>query len=207
MLFLALSVKGLHAGVDDFAGSARAGFVLRLEFAIAQLVVVDEKTLDLLEQMRTQIPKALKVLMGLRVYCHGEQAIVPRPLFSLVLLHRLDDAEKLGPHDAPGHNRRIHQNQDVERVAILAERRRHEAEVAGKDHAFRQHGAKLKAIAFRIVVVLVAAPLRRLDDDTQFIVLLGEGRDFRKDRMTCRTWRHGRAVDNNYLFRSCAICR
>src|SRR5262249_9071927 len=99
------------------------------------------------------------------------------PPVALFLLLRLDRANKPRAHHAARDHRRFHEHEDVERVAVAAERRGDEAEVIGKDHAFRQHGRELHTIAFGIVTVFAAAAAWRLDHDP-YIAIVAEGRDF-----------------------------
>jgi hypothetical protein len=50
---------------------------------------------------------------------------------------------------------RVHQDHDVERIAVARGRRWNEAEIEGKHYGFRQKPAQHKQAAFGVVVELV----------------------------------------------------
>jgi hypothetical protein len=104
----------------------------RLEFLVPERIVGLEERLDLIEQARPEIVESFDMRMDVSVCGDREQAIVPDPLCSLLPLFRFDDAnEPDGQHTSDRH-RTVHENQHVERIAILAERRWNEAEVVRK---------------------------------------------------------------------------
>ncbi len=75
---------------------------------------------------------------------------------------------------------RVHEHQDVERVAIVAERGGDEAEIEGKHHAFGQQAAEHEEIGFGVVIEFVATAFGRLDDSAASafpgVELVREGR-------------------------------
>src|SRR5579862_4196588 len=185
-----LATELLQAGLDQFFSFAGPYGFVWLEFAAAKLVVAHEKFDDLLDEVRTEIAEALRFLIGLGVGGDADQPVVSRPALVLLFLLRLDRADQADRDDAAGDHRCFHQNQNIEWVAVVAERRRDEAEIIGKHHALRQHGRELQAIAFGIVAVFVATALRGLDDDAEVLGLGVVRCDGRKDGMACSLWRH-----------------
>src|ERR1700693_1473827 len=68
-----------HALLYDFCRSAGSMLCDRLGFFIVQLIVVDEKCLNVVQRMRPQLCKCLHALMGAGVACDGDQAIILLP--------------------------------------------------------------------------------------------------------------------------------
>ena len=124
------------------------------------------------------------------------EAVVARPAFALFLLLGLDRADKARAYHAARDHGRFHEHEDVERVAVLAERRGDKAKIIGKDHAFRQNGRKLHTIAFGIVAVFAAAAARRLNHNPHVAVAV-KGRDFGQDGMARGTGRHEKTHEIN----------
>src|SRR6187399_3203566 len=102
----------------------------------------------------------------------GNQPVValPAPL-ALSLLLGLENADEPGEHHTAGMDRRVEQDNRVERVAVLGEGFRYEAEVEREGHARRQD--PVEAIYAQLVIEfqLVARTTRRLDDDHDQAVL------------------------------------
>ena len=55
-------------------------------------------------------------------------------------------------------SRRVHQNQNVERIAVLSERGRKKTEVKRKHHPFGQQSGQLEETGIRIIIEFVAKP-------------------------------------------------
>src|SRR6185437_10289142 len=161
---LAVTVfEQLHAVFDDLHGLLGTAHIELFEVAIAQLVVVDEEGADFIGEVGPQVLQRLLVLMRLGMTGDGDQAVIPDPfLFVLLALARLHDADQPAADHAARDDRRIHQHEHIERVAVLAEGRGYETEVIGKIHPFGQRRRQLQAIAVRLILVLVAAAFGRL---------------------------------------------
>src|SRR5882762_1150156 len=115
--------------------------------------------------------------MRLRMAGHRDQPIVPDPLFLILLaLSGFDHADQPAPYYTTGNDGRVHENKDIERIAVLADGGRNEAKIVGKYHALRQDGRQLQTIAIRVIPVFVAAALGRLDDDLEIARLFVVGR-------------------------------
>jgi hypothetical protein len=124
-------------------------------------------------------------------YCY--QAVIPDPLFlAFVTLPGLHDADQPAADDAARNDRRIHQHEDIERIAILAEGRGDETKIIRKIHAFGQRRRQFQAIAVRLVFILVAAALGRLDDILRSPVSRSKG--LISDNTAWREWRLGMAL-------------
>jgi hypothetical protein len=71
--------------------------------------------------------------------------------------------------DLATHMRRcIHQDQHVQRIAVLAQRGRHKAESERKQHAFGQQAAELEQPGLRIVRELVPRSFRRVASSSRY---------------------------------------
>ena len=74
-----LFLEALHPLVDETARLFRTRVVLSPEFAVAQLVVGDEKFLDFIKEVRTQVAEFLRLVMRLGMRRDRDQAVVARP--------------------------------------------------------------------------------------------------------------------------------
>lgn len=97
--------------------------------------------------MRTQIGKRLGPVIRLGMGCNGDEAIVARPIFPFCLLLRLDGADQARTDNAPGYDRLFHENQQVERIAVITRVEGKKPKIVGKDEALREHRRKPYAIA------------------------------------------------------------
>jgi hypothetical protein len=99
------------------------------------LVVRNEEMLDLCHQVRAQIAQSVYRAVRGRIGRHGDESIVAlgRSILRLLSLNRANDPRR---HEAPGEHRRIHQDEHIERIAVVRTRGRHEPEIKGK------HGAR-----------------------------------------------------------------
>jgi hypothetical protein len=85
----------------------------------------------------------------------------------LFALHYADEARR---HETAGKRRDIHQQENVDGVAICRECPGKKAEIVRKDHAFRENLAEGKDSLSRIVAVLVPVALRGFDDDLEGLI-------------------------------------
>src|SRR6202012_3891741 len=108
-----------------------------LEFLAALLVVGDEKLLHLVEERLADIADGFYILVVIRVNGNADEPVVAFGL-SFFSLFGCDDADDAYVDEAANMRRGVHQNHNVERVAVLAESRGQEAEVEGEHNAFRQ---------------------------------------------------------------------
>ena len=94
----------------------------------------------------------------------ADEARVLLGLTGRFTLSPVDHADQADMDDAPREGRRLEQHQDVERVAVVSERRRYEAEIVRKHRTGRQLLAELEGTRGGIELELVTAASRRLDD-------------------------------------------
>jgi hypothetical protein len=100
---------------------------------------------------------------------HCEQAVVPNPVFAFLALLGFDDADQTDRQDAADDYRGIQEDQDVQRIAVLAHRRRKESEIVRERRAFRHDRGKPEGGAAVVVVIFVRTPLWRFDDGRQVV--------------------------------------
>ena len=103
--------------------------------------------------------------VGGRRLRHADQPVVPDNLARLLPLLDLEDADEAHVDEAPHGTRCVHQDQNIERIAIAARSVRQEAEVEWEGHPDRQDVAQPECGSFGVVLQLVVAALRRLNDD------------------------------------------
>src|SRR5262249_3228432 len=115
------------------------------------LVVRYEKVLNLVDSR-----EGMKLRRGVPRLAHGHAAAIADRLAVFRLLG-LKNADQACGHNSAEEGGLIHEDQNVDRVAILSAARRNEAEVAGKAHALRQHFAQSPYAAALVELILVAA--------------------------------------------------
>jgi hypothetical protein len=131
--------------LDKVPHLARANRGLGIKLTSFHLVIIHKKFLDLFDQTGPYI-KALCRLLSLGMGSDGNQSVVANPAGRLFSLFSFNRANWPRGDDAAGHDRRIHQNKDIEGVAIIPPCSRDKAEVVRKNHAFGQDFCELKAV-------------------------------------------------------------
>ena len=113
--------------------------------AAALLRIVDDKNLDLVEHggRRRRAASGIR-RSGATSRRRRAGGRCARAGFALVLLLGLDHADDAARHDRPRRHRLVGEDEDVERVAVVAARRRQEAEVVGEREAERQHAMEAR---------------------------------------------------------------
>lgn len=99
--------------------------------------------LDLLHKLRIELLDILNVLVILGGGGNREQPVVPLrfPVFGLLSLNHADKSRR---HETASKGRFVHEDQDIQRITILAESGRDKAIVKGKDGAGGQDFVELK---------------------------------------------------------------
>ncbi len=106
-------------------------------------------------------------MIGLR---DGDEAVIADTLLP-VELFALEDPDKPGGHGATRKGRLIHQQQDIDGVAIGREFAWQKSEVVRKTHTRWQNLGERKDLLLGIESIFVTAALRCLDDDLQSSIL------------------------------------
>jgi hypothetical protein len=149
---LALLLELPHAVFDQLHRPPGPAITDRLEPLAVQSVALNEERRDLVEQVRAEVLQGLYAGMRARFARRSRSADRFALNFRRRPLLRLDAADEPCPQDTAGNHRKIHQDKNVERVPVFADRRGNEAEVEGKRHAFRQGRRQLEAVALLVVV-------------------------------------------------------
>ena len=123
----------------------------------------DEELFHLGQQSSADLLDRFDVFVLIRMNGHAQQAVILLFLAPLDLLGG-NDPDDAHVDQAADMRRRIHQDKNVNRIAVLAEGRRNEPEVERKEHALRQQATKFEESGVRVVRELVAKALRRLDN-------------------------------------------
>jgi len=133
--------------------------------------------LDLVEELRAQVVELAHAFVGVRVRGDGDEPVVLLDgAVPLALLGR-DDADEPRGHETAGERRLVHQNEDVERVAVAALRGGDEAEVEWKARAGGEDALEAEEAELLVVCELVPAAGDRLDDGIEVAGLLVERRE------------------------------
>ena len=105
------------------------------------LVIGNKESFHLIEKRLADILHTPDILMIVRMNSHARKPVVPLRLSALSLL-RLNNPDNPNLHQTSNMRRRIHQHHHVERVTVIAERRRDKAKIEWKHHSFRKEAAK-----------------------------------------------------------------
>ena len=81
-----------------------------------------------------------------------------------------DDADEAGHEGAAGEGGFVHENEDVDGVAVVGEGAGEEAEVVGEDHAGGESGFEDEDLLDVVETVFVAAAFGGFDDDLEKLV-------------------------------------
>jgi len=128
------SASGGLLGLLDESLSGSGAFAAEEFISLAfELVVIDEKRLQLLYKLPREIFETLHLGIGVVGLGNRNEAVVADGLAAVLLL-AFDDADETGAQKAAGKGWLIHENQNVNGVAVTGNRTRQEAEVIGEGH-------------------------------------------------------------------------
>src|SRR5581483_6026838 len=127
------------------------------------LVVVLKELLDFFQNPAVHVRDGLDVAVLPRCERHREQTVIPLLLPILVLLG-FEHADEPAWYHAAREYRFIHQQQDVNRIAIVRLRARNESKIVRKHHALGQHLRQGESPEVRLVLEFVPAPFRGFYD-------------------------------------------
>ena len=132
-------------------------------------MIVDEELFDLVERFFGEVFDGFYVGPHVRGVGYGDEAIVPDGLL-LVGLLAFDDADEAGHEGAAGEGGFVHEDEDVDGVAVVCEGAGEEAEVVGEDHAGGEGGFENEDLLEVVEAVFVAAAFGGFDDDLEKLV-------------------------------------
>jgi hypothetical protein len=137
-------------------------------------MVIHEELLDFALEAFAQIIDALDVRVTVIATFDRHDAVVAFPLL-LRALFALDHADHPTGELATGEGRFIHEDEHIERVAIVRQGGRHKAKVVREGHSGGQNLAKLEDALLGVVGVFVAAAFGGLDNDGEVRILRLKG--------------------------------
>src|SRR5215510_279150 len=135
---------------DDLARGLGVCPTRQLGFLAFQAFVDGKEVLDLAQQMRKYLVAILDLLVDRIVLNYRQNFLI---VFSLV--HHAQQPDGADLHHAPGKAGRIHQHQDVERVAIQAERAGNKPIISGIVDGRVEGAVQAKNVKLLIIFVLV----------------------------------------------------
>lgn len=133
-------------------------------FLAFQLVVIDEELLDLFDPLLRQIFELIHIRVLMVGFRDRDEPIVAGLLFAFHLL-TLNHPDQTRTHGDAGEGWLIHEQENVDRIAIVSFGARQEAEIVRESHARRQNFLHHEDALFGIVSELVARTGRCLNDD------------------------------------------
>jgi len=134
------------------------------EFLVFEPIVLPEEVGEFVELLRAQVVQAFDVRERAAMAPDSDEAVVARPFFSVLLLLGFNAADQAHLDDRTHLSRLLEEDEHVDRVAIATDRRRDEAKIERKAHAFRQGLLELEMSELWIEIVFVPAAFRRLDN-------------------------------------------
>jgi len=134
-------------------------------------VVLDEECFNLFQQWFGQLVNVVDVGEARVVDFSRDQAIVALGLAVFRLLS-LDRADQLTLNETAGKRRRIHQHQDVQRIAVIGFGLWNESEVIGKHHPGRENFFQAVSTELLVPGVLIPAAAGSLDYGRKLLPLL-----------------------------------
>lgn len=168
-LSTSLPSAGVHAA-PRFFGSVH---VQDLESLSCQFVIVDEELLEFLDERLAQIVNVLNRRVTMVVLLDRHETIVSYALLAVDLL-AFDDADESTLEQAAGKCRFIHQNEHIDRIAVVSQRRRYESEVVRKGHTGWKYFLEREHVLLWIEGVFVPAVFWSFDDHLNGMVVLGD---------------------------------
>lgn len=146
-----------EGGVGSFA--AKKAVLLAFE-----PMIVHEEVLEFFDPLPGEIVELAYFGILMVGFGDGDQAVVPNFIFS-VELFSLNHSDETGSHCATGVSGFVHQQQDIDGIAVGRNGARQEAEVIGEDHARGQDFFECEDTLIGIIGEFIAAVSRRFDDD------------------------------------------
>src|SRR6185295_1601881 len=142
LLRLMLLLVRANTGFQQFDRLFGTAQRRHLELLATLSVVRDEEFFNLREEGLAYLIDGGNVLVLIGMDRDAEKAIVAFRLSPFALLGG-DDADDTNVHLASYMRRRIHQDEHIQRIAVLAQRGRYEAKIERKQHPFRQQATEL----------------------------------------------------------------
>src|ERR1700722_20740212 len=157
-------VVKLNGGPQQLLRVAATATAQRIESPAVRAIVSHEELLQLSHRSSGQIAQLPHFRLVDRGLGHCNQTIVADSA-ALFRLFRLEYPNQPDGQETPGEARMFRDNRDIEGVPIRRGGAGNGAEIARKMHAQRHDAAEFEQPQPGIVFVLVAAALRRIDDD------------------------------------------
>jgi hypothetical protein len=154
-------------GLSDEGKGGRS--ILETEQLVAlpfEAKIVDEELLQLVKELLRKVGEASDVGIEMGHFGDGEKAVVPNMLSAFCLL-AFDHADETGAKKTAGKDGFVHQDEDVDGIAILGEGARDETEVAGKDHSGGKNFFEREDLLVGVKGIFVATSSRSFDDDLE----------------------------------------
>src|SRR5688572_8793425 len=169
VLSVGSAVKLARTGSSqDFQSSIRTLTSQDCEFDISNLLIIHKKRLDLPENRGVDVAETRNFRIQQRLLCNGNESWVFLP-FLLFLRIGFQDADQPAFQQAARKCGLVHEDQDVNRISIIALCGRNKTEIVWKHHSFRQNFGKLKHSQIGIIFEFVPASLGRFNDDLHAI--------------------------------------
>jgi len=163
---------GFYTTVDGFVGGFGAFDIQDFVFLALQFVIADKKMLDLLDEFLAQVVDVLNFGPGVIADFDDDDAVVTVDVFLFFDLFAFDDADRAGFDQTADERGLVHEDQDIDGIAITGFSGRNEAEVVRKAHAGGKNAAKKEDAVVGIVGVFVAAAFGSFDNGVDDVAVV-----------------------------------
>jgi hypothetical protein len=136
-----------------------------------EVMVVDEELLEFGEEILGKIGGAGDLGVEVVGLSDGQQAVVAGGLFA-VALFAFDDSDETGAEEAAGECGLVHEDENVDGIAVGGNGTGKKAEVVGELHAGRKDFFEGEDLLIGVEGVFVATALGGFDDDLKDVVLV-----------------------------------
>src|SRR5580704_19064193 len=127
---------------------------------------------DLLDEFFAQVVDVLDFGPGVIADFDDDDAIVTVGLFLLVDLLAFDDADGTGFDQAADKGGLVHEDEDINGIAVTGSGGRDEAEVVGEAHTGGKNAAKKEDAIVGIIGVFIAAAFGSFDDGVDDVAVV-----------------------------------
>jgi hypothetical protein len=136
------------------------------EFTSLNLIVRNKKFFDLVDNLWIKVGKLLGLAVNMGMSGDRYQPVIAASALAIGL-QGFDHTDQASCQKTTGRGRGVHEDEDIEWIAILSEGRGDKAELEGEDHSFRENLCELEKLALFIEIKLIPVTSWGLNDYIQ----------------------------------------
>ena len=164
-------VRSIYSIFDAASCLAWTSHVQDSIFLACQIVIIDKKLFEFSDEPLAEVAYMFDVRVAVILLFDCDNTIVP--LFILATtLFTFDDADDPALQHATGESRLVHEDKNVDWIAVLRLGGGNKSEIVGEGHARREHFLQLKDPVALIERVLIAALLWCFNDNLDEVIVV-----------------------------------